>query len=517
MLELLGTFILAILPIVWLIVALLVLHITTWKAALGSAAIALVCALAGWQMPVVDALTAALEGVISGFWPIVIVVIAAVFTYNLTVHTGAMETMKRMLCSVSTDKRVLTLLIGWCFGCFLEGVAGFGTPVAIPASMLITLGIDPVTAIIVCLMCDGMPAMFGAVGTPTTTVATITGLESGSLAFLQSLLALPFSILMPFLVVMFVGGGRKALKGMVPITLVAGVSFGVTSIVAAYFVGASMPSIMGGVCALVLTFAFALRGRNAEVPEEYRITNIPEQDESETMGDKIRAWSPYIIIFVALLLTSSLFPAIANPLSSIKTVINVYTGDSSATITLTWVNNAGVIILICGFVGGLVQRCPMGEILQVLGATCKQMVGTIITILSVMACAKVMGYSGMISSIAVFFVTLLGPAFPLVSPLLGTLGTFVTGSSTSSEVLFGNLQLQAAESLGIEPSLLVAGNSIGTGPGNMLSPQNIALGCSSTGIEDQHKDGEILARIAPYGIGVTLLMAVEVFVVSLVM
>lgn len=518
MLELFGMFVFALLPIIWLVIALCGLHVEAYVASLGALVVAAACAALGWQMSPVNMATAALEGFAMALWPIVIVIIAAVFTYNLTVHTGAMETIKRMLCSVSADRRVLTLLIGWCFGGFLEGMAGFGTAVAIPASMLMALGISPVTSILACLIANGVPTMFGSIGIPTTTLASITGIDVVQLSTVQALQVFPFVVACPILMVALVGHGRKALKGTLPIALVSGVSFAVSLVAAAHFIGGDLPDVVASVVSLVLTFAYALHmhKNGAEVPEEYRL-DVAEGDDApaESVADKIRAWSPFALIFVVLLATSKLVPSINGPLSAIKSTVNIYAGDPTATLTFSWINTPGVLIFACGIVGGLIQHCPPREMLGVLGATCKQMSKTVVTMLGVLACAKIMGYSGMIASIAAFFVAALGGFYPLVAPLLGALGTFVTGSGTSSEVLFGNVQLQAAQSIGVNETWLVAANSLGVSAGKMLSPQNIAIGCAACGLVG--KDGEILGKIAKYAFAFAAAMAVLVFVGSLVL
>lgn len=516
MLELFGMCVVALLPIIWLVVALCGMHMEAYKASVGALVVAIVCAMIGWQMSVINVATATLEGFAMAIWPIVIVIIAAVFTYNLTVHTGAMETIKHMLCSVSADKRLLTLLIGWCFGGFLEGMAGFGTAVAIPASMLVALGINPITAILACLVANGVPTMFGSIGIPTTTLASITGLDVTGLAFTQAVQVFPFIIACPFLIVSIVGGGPKAIKGALPAILVAGLSFAVPELVAARFIGPELTDVVASVCSLVLTFAFCLSTKGSEVPEEYAITVADGQSApAETVSEQLRAWSPFALIFVVLLLTSQLFPFIHNPLASVTSTFNIYAGDPTATLTFSWINTPGVLIMICGIVGGIIQRCPAREMLQVLGQTCKQMSKTIVTMLGVLACAKVMGYSGMIASIAAFFVGTLGFAYPLVAPLLGALGTFVTGSGTSSEVLFGNVQFQAAQAIGVDPTWLVASNSLGVSAGKMISPQNIAIGCAACGLVG--KDGEILGKIAKYSFAFMVCMALFVFAGSLIL
>ena len=501
MLELFGMFVFALAPIIWLVIALCGLHMQAHIASLGALLVAIVCSMVGWSMTPLNVATAALEGFAMALWPIVIVIIAAVFTYNLTVHTGAMETIKGMLCSVSADKRILTLLIGWCFGGFLEGMAGFGTAVAIPASMLMALGISPVTAILSCLIANGVPTMFGSIGIPTTTLASITGIDAGELATVQAIQVFPFVIACPILMVMLVGGGPKALKGALPAALVAGFSFAIPLVASAHFIGADLPDVVASVCSLALTFAYSLTHHEGKIPAEYRL-EITSPNSSESVAEKIRAWSPFALIFVVLLLTSKLFPFINVPLSAIKSTVNIYAGDPTATLTFSWVNTPGVLIFICGIVGGFIQHCPLREMFGVLIATIKQMSKTIITMLGVLACAKIMGYSGMIASIATFFVTALGGAYPLVAPFLGALGTFVTGSGTSSEVLFGNVQLHAAQSIGVNETWLVASNSLGVSAGKMLSPQNIAIGCAACGLTG--KDG-------PYAFAFVIVMSVLVF------
>lgn len=516
MLELFGMFVLALAPIIWLVIALCGMHMKAHLASLGALVVAAVCAMLGWGMTPVNMATAALEGFAMALWPIVIVIIAAVFTYNVTVHTSGMETIKAMLCSVSDDKRILTLLIAWCFGGFLEGMAGFGTAVAIPASMLMALGVSPVTAILACLIANGVPTMFGSIGIPTTTLASITGIDAFELAFVQAIQVLPFVVACPILMVALVGDGPRALRGSLSAALVAGLSFGLPMIVAARFVGPTLADVVAATCSLVATFLFALVRRDREVPSEYQLTHIHHyQGFGGPALQIVLAWSPFILILVALLLTSQLVPAVYGPLSSVATTVNIYAGDPSATLTFTWIDTPGVIIIVCGIIGGVIQGCSVHELLQVLADTCKQMAKTIVTMLGVLACAKIMGYSGMIASIAAFFVGTLGGLYPLVAPLLGALGTFVTGSGTSSEVLFGNVQLNAAQSIGVNETWLVASNSLGISAGKMLSPQNIAIGCAACGLVGA--DGEILGKIAKYAFGFAAAMAALVYVGSLVL
>ena len=199
--ELAVSFALALLPIIWLIVALVALHLPAWKAALGSFAISCVLALTWWGMPVVEVASASLEGFLMALWPIVLVIIAAVFTYNLCVRTGAMDVIGSMITSLSCDRRVLALLVAWCFGGFMEGMSGFGTAVAIPAGMLAALGFPPLQAVLICLVANGVPTCFGSVGVPTVSLAGLTGLDPIRLAFTEMLQLAPFFVIVPFIIV----------------------------------------------------------------------------------------------------------------------------------------------------------------------------------------------------------------------------------------------------------------------------------------------------------------------------
>lgn len=504
-------FILALLPIIWLIVALCGFKLQAHIASIGACIIAFIEAIFLWNMPFNAACSAATEGFAMALWPIVLVIIAAVFTYNLSVHTGAMDIIKRMITSISCDKRILVILIGWCFGGFLEGMAGFGVAIAIPASMLYALGFSPIEAILACLIANGCPTMFGSIGIPTVTLAGVTGLDSAALAFVQTIQVAPLLFISPFLMVMLVSGGRKGLKGMLPFISVASLSFVIPEIIAAKFIGADLPVIIASVCSLACTFVYAAYyGKHHEVNEQYRM-EIKNDDAKETITAKkaLIAWSPFILIFVLLLLTSKLVPFINEPLSEIKTSVMIYQGEGAAPYTFTWLNTPGVLILLSGLLGGLLQKCRLSDFIKVMKDTIKQMAKTICTMLGVLACAKIMGYAGMISDIAAFFVTVLGSFYPLAAPLIGALGTFVTGSGTSSEVLFGNVQLEAARAIGANDFWLVAANSLGTSAGKMLSPQSIAIGCAACSLTG--KDGEILSRIAKYAFAYVIVMAIVVY------
>lgn len=502
--------ILALLPILWLIVALTGLKMAGHKACLGALAVAVVLALAFWKMPVLDCATSALEGFATALWPIILVIIAAIFTYNLSLKTGAMDVIKQMLTGVSADKRVLILLIGWCFGGFLEGMAGFGTAIAIPASMLAGMGMNPLMACLVCMLANAFPTAFGSVGIPTVTLSAVTGLDALPLSFTTVVQMVPFMILVPFLMVIVGGGGVKALKGMVGITLVSGVAFVVPELVVSRFLGPELTVIVGCVVSLVCTFLMAKLRSGKEVPAEYDMrAGLPER-QALTASKALISWLPFLLIFVLLLVTSKLVPPVNDVLAAVKTSVKISTSAAAGLTSFSWVNTPGVMIFLAAIIGGIAQKAGGKLMWETLVATVKQMSKTIITIMSVLAVAKIMTYSGMIADMAAFFVGITGAFYPFVAPIIATLGAFVTGSGTSTEVLLGALQTSAAEQIGASPYWLAAANSVGAGIGKILSPQCIATAAAAVGLTGQ--DSKLLGGIIKWAL---LLLVIACLVIGL--
>ena len=494
-------FLLAMLPIIWLIIALSGLKMAGHVACPIALIITAVEALFLWKQKIIDVLTGGLEGFAMAIWPICLVIVAAVFTYNLVVHTKNMELIKKMLTSVSKDKRILVLIISWGFGGFMEGMAGFGTAVAIPAGILCGLGFEPIFAATVCLVANTTPVAFGSIGIPTVTAANVTGFSPHMTASYVVLQLAIMVILVPFFLV-FITGKHEGAKGLgdykeiLFITLMSGVSFLIPQYLTAKFIGAELPAVIGSVCSMAVTIILAkvmLKGKSSKFDVEIE---EKEDERSLTVKDALVAWSPFILVLVFLLLTSTLVPAIHDPLSAIKSNVPIYTGEGAAPYTFTWVATPGVLILIAAFIGGIIQKCPIGEIFGVLGKTIVQMLKTIITIMAVLATAKIMGYSGMTQSIADFIVRVTGSFYPLVAPLIGSIGTFVTGSSTSSSVLFSKLQASTGAELNINQIWLVAANTVGSTAGKIISPQSIAVATAATATVG--KESEILTKVIKY-------------------
>ena len=433
-------------------------------------------------MTYTDAFTAALEGGTLALWPIIWVIIAAIFTYNLSVYTKGIETIKEMLNSVSTDQRVIILLIAWGFGGFLECMSGFGTAVAIGGSMLASIGINPISAIIVCLLSNAVQSSYGSIGLPLTTLAQLTGFEGAQIATFATIQLGFMMIIMPFLMLVTFGGSFKALRGMIPLCLVSGLGFLLPALGAAYFMGEGLSGVAGAICSMALIIVYA---KMFPVKDpEYQIQTVEENSEI-TFEKGIKAWLPFILIFVFLILTSKLVPPVHEFLSQFKTSVPIYTGEGAGLYTFTWIVTPGTLILTSAIIAGFVQGATVQDMLSVLNRTVKTLIPTFITMITIIATARIMGYSGMITTMATTTVDATGAFYPFISPLIGAAGSFITGSATTSGVLFGKLQADSALVIGaneIGQAWLAAANAAGACVGKIISPQSIAIGVAAVGL-----------------------------------
>lgn len=488
-------FLMAILPILWLIIALSGLKMSGYKACSIALILTMVLAIFFWKLNVVYTVTGVLEGILNALWPICLVIIAALFTYNLILRTGAMDSIKKMLAGVSSDKRVLILIIGWGFGSFMEGMAGFGTAVAIPASMLAGVGLNPFAAVLACLVANTTPTAFGSVGIPIVTLSAVTGIGANTLAVNTVIIEGILCFISPFIMVCIIGGGIKALKGAFAVTLISALSFTVPAYITAMVLGGELPDIVGSICCMICTIIGA-KIFNKKPQPEYCIEVKHKQEEKLSFGKAVQAWCPFILIFFMLMFTSTLCPPIHNLISGFKTSVCVYAGQGGNILTFSWINTPGIIIFVAAIIGGLIQGAKISLMFDVLLDTLKANWKTIVTICAVMSTAKVMSYSGMISDIASLLVVVTGGAYPLISPLIGAIGAFVTGSGTSTSVLFGGLQVQTAQNLGLSGAWMAAANVFGAGIGKMICPQSIAIGASA--INKSGSESKILRSAFKY-------------------
>ena len=506
--DLFKTFI-AIIPIIWLILSLGVFHIRGDVACMIGFVGTIILSIVGFDFSFVHSLTAGVDGVMMAFWPIVYVIISAVFIYNISKESGGMDTIMSMLTSLTKDMRILVLILAWGLGGFLEAVAGFGTAVAIPASILVMLGMEPIKAAIVCLIANTSPTAFGAVGLPVTTLAKVTGLDVKQVSYYVAIQLFILIMLIPFVLVFITDGkGMKSFrgKGVLPATLLAGLTFAVPQIFITKYMGPELPSIVGSLVCL-LTLVLITKTQNHE-------EHIDSESDA-SISTKVKAWLPFILVFFLIILTSSLFPSVNSALANVKTSFNIYNGPNAKPFEIDWLSSPGTLIFLASFIGGAVQGLSFGKMFAILGDTIKQLGKTILTVCSIVGLSKVMGYSGMIDTIAVSLVTLTGPFYPVISPIIGVLGTFITGSDTSSNVLFGDLQVQAANTLKINPYWLAAANMAGATAGKMISPQSIAIATGATGLDGE--EGLILKKALFYCALYTIMLCIVVVGVGKVM
>lgn len=337
----------------------------------------------------------------------------------------------------------------------------------------------------ICLIANTTPTAFGAVGLPVITLSNVTGLAAKPLSFIITLQLVFLVTIIPFVLVVLTGDSLKALKGVGLITLMSGLSFALPQIVIAKYVGPELPTIVGSIVCLAVTILLAKLQKNK--------TRSSVQIEKHSTTEILRACSPFILVFVFVILASSLFPAINHALSSVKSSWVIYTGKGAQPFVFNWLSSPGTLILVASFIGGFIQGESLTELFKILWKVIAGLWKTVITICSIVALAKVMGYSGMTSSLAVTLVKIMGPVYPLIAPLIGALGTFITGSDTSANVLFGDLQLSAAKALGANANWVVGSNMVGATAGKMISPQSIAI--ASASINKEGSEGVILKKM----------------------
>ncbi len=474
----------ALLPILVLLVAL---GVFKWPAHWVTPAVlilTLVLSLVYFQSQPSLAMNSALEGALIALWPIMIVIVAAIYTYLVAESTGSLEVIETFLSGITTDKRLQVLILAWGFGGFLESVAGYGTAVAIPASILIVLGFSPLFASVISLIANTVPTAFGAVGIPVSTLAQLTGLDVRLLSGLVALQLTPFIILIPFVLVVLTGGGLRALSGVWPIALASGLSFAVVHGLTAAFLGAELPALLGSAVSLLVTVVLASRYRSVQSP--------PTNTAPQRKRDILRAWLPYLLMFAFILISSPLIPPLNHLLKEVHSELTLVAGKP---VRFYWVATPGVMILLAAVIAGLAQGASPSQLLRLFGKTLTKLGPSFVTVMSILAMARVMGTSGMITLIALSISSATGGLYPLLAPLLGALGTFVTGSDTSSNILFGQLQTEVAQKIGAGPAWLAASNTAGATAGKMISPQSIAVAVSATNQSGQ--EGNILQKTLP--------------------
>ena len=444
----------------------------------------IVLGIAKWYLDVApETLTNSVAyGAIKGFWPIVLVIFAAIFAYNVMQRTGAIAVIEKSLSSVTDDRRIQILLISWGFGGFLEGAAGFSVSVAIPMGILLALGFNPLRAAVATLLADTVSTAFGAVGIPMIMLADLTGLSVTELSSTVILQLGIFNFLIPVGMVAIVGGGLRAVQGLVSLLIGIGVTTTVPQYLTALVLGPQLVAFAGSITSLAYILAW-LRVFRHKTPSQYSSLSGTQEKACELKLGFLRAGSIYLVMFVLILAASPLFPSLSQALASVVTPLSFPLANGRVlTAKIDWIATPGILILIATIVGGVVQGAGPRIMASAFAFTAKQLTPAGISICGIVAMATVMDVSGLIEQTAKPLIESAGAHFAWISPVFGMLGTFVTGSVVNSNVLFGKLQLLAAHDSGISAVWLASANAAGATIGKMIAPQSIAIAASASAV-----------------------------------
>ncbi len=504
------------LPIFILLFLLGVLRRAAWFASIAGLVVALALAIIAYGMPAKAAVSAAAYGGCFGLFPICWIIFWAIALFRVTVETGKFEIIRDSIAHLTPDPRLQALLVAFSFGAFLEGAAGFGTPVAVAATMLVGFGFSAFSAAAVCLLANTVPVAFGAIGIPIITLAGTTGLPLGKLSSAVALLCSPASLLMPvYLLVAMDGFG--ALSGVWVPALAAGIAFAGTQLMVSILMGPQLSSILAALASMVvLVLVVRLRRRECGEMEEAaafrgagryklkaadsgsasvaRAAVVTEPVPVRSFSQLLYAWVPYILLVgcvclwgvgpVQRLMNKASF-VFAWPMLDgiVQRVPPVTSGPAPyhAIFNFNIISAAGTACMAATFLAAIILRVSAGRFVRLLFAVGRQLAIPILTIFLVLGIGFVMNYCGATATLGLAFAST-GKLFPLFSPMLGLIGVFLTGSDTSANALFGNLQVVTAGRLGLDPVLIAAANAAGGVMGKMISVQTIAVAAAATGL-----------------------------------
>jgi lactate permease len=480
----------AALPVFALLVILGILRKPAWIAGIAGLGTAILVALVEFRMPPLLAVSAALYGAAYGLLPIGWVVFTAMLLYRLTVETGKFEIIKDSIAGLTGDQRLQALLIAFAFGAFIEGAAGFGTPVAVAAAMMTGLGFAPFFAGAICLLANTSPVAFGSIATPLIALQAVTGLPMAGLSADTGRICAPISLFIPAYLIL-VMGGVKALRAVLPAAAVCGITFASTQFLVSNYVGPYLTDILGSLVAIVALVAL-LRvwkpaGATRPAPHGHASRNV------------LLAWSPYgcLVVFVLfwgvdavkVWLNKGTFvfawPGLHNQILRVAPVVT-QPAPYGASYTLNLLSASGSSCLLAVFAAAAILGVSPGRLAAMTWATARQLALPLVTIASVVGLAYLMNYSGATGTLGLAFAAT-GVMFPFFSPLLGWLGVFLTGSDTSANALFGPLQVVTANKLGLNSVLMASANSSGGVVGKMISLQNIAVAAAATGLKQSEE------------------------------
>ena len=508
---------LALLPILTLIVLMGVFKVPGDRSSLITLIVTIVIAVWYFGQPLQQTGLSFFYGALKALVPILLIILMAIYSYNVLLHTGKIEVLKAQFSSISSNKCIQVLLITWGFGGLLEGMAGFGTAVAIPAAILISLGFKPVFSALVSLIANSVPTAFGAVGVPVIVLAQETSLDVMKVAPAVVAQLAVTMILVPIVIAQLTVPGKKALPRNILIGTVIGAVSLAVQYLAARYIGPETPAILGSVAAIAVII---LLGRILDRRTARNSAQDSEPDNSwtaathslrkHTTREIIQAWAVYALIMLLILLTSPLLPLkdILAPVAETSIGFNI--GGETRTWSVQWLVQGGLLLFIGSFAGGLLQGGKAGGLLRLLWKSTVQLKKTFITVICLVGFSSIMETSGMINTLAVALATATGALYPLFAPAIGAIGTFLTGSDTSANILFGKLQAGVAEHIGADPVWISASNTAGATGGKIISPQSIAIATSACG--QQGQEGRILKAALLYAIGYVVITGIVVYI-----
>ena len=567
--SLVLTALVAMLPLLTLFVLLGVLRMAAWKAALVALVISLLVAIVAYSMPAGQALLAGSQGAAFGFFPILWIVINAIWVYNMTVVTGHFDVLRRSFAKVSDDQRIQAVIVAFCFGGLLEALAGFGTPVAISSVMLIALGFKPIKAAVVALVANTAPVAFGALAVPITTLAATTGLPEMELSQIVGRQTPILALFVPMALVFIIDKG-KGVRQTLPATLTCGITFAIAQFVTSNYISPQLTDIVASLVAAASVVLLLRVWRPAapyvEAPEldtaagesataaasgssrasvavgaagttgaagatgdsvDHPIGKgtgtaaelaARDRDHHDSGSDVFKAYAPYLIIIAVFSLAQ--LPAIKDILAAPTQAfqwpgldLQTASGKPSTlpTFRLNWLASGGTLLILAGLLTIPIIGISGAKAFKAYLGTFVQLRFAIITVMAVLGLAYVMNSSGQTATLGLWMAGA-GAAFALLSPILGWLGVAVTGSDTSSNALFGALQVSAANKTGLSPALMAAANSSGGVLGKMISPQNLAIAAAAVGMSG--KEGDIFRKVIGWSLGFLVLMMALVYLQS---
>lgn len=532
----------ALIPIIFFFLSLAVFRLKGSVAGTITVVLALLVALFLYQMPVTLALSSAIYGFFYGLWPIAWIIIGAVFLYKVTVKTGQFDIIRSSILSLTEDQRLQMLLVGFAFGTFLEGAAGFGAPVAITAALLVGLGFKPLYAAGLCLIVNTAPVAFGAMGIPIIVAGQVSGVETHAISQMVGR-QLPFIVPIVLVWIMAIMDGWRGVRETFPAIVVGGGSFAIAQFLTSNYIGPELPDITAAIASLIsLTLLFKVW----QPKHIFRFEN--QVDGKNQMGDTtglstttsptthyspaqiIKAWMPFAILTAMVSLWSikpfkDLFvkgkdghpdgalvdmvmsinvPYLHNAVQKLPPVVTKIT-DYAAIYKFDWFSATGTAIVLAAIISIVMLKMRPKEALSTFGETVKELRTPIYSIGMVLAFAFIANYSGLSATLALALAHT-GKAFTFFSPFLGWLGVFLTGSDTSANALFAALQATTARQIGVPEVLLVAANTSGGVTGKMISPQSIAIACAATGLVG--KESDLFRFTVKHSIIFTIMMGV---------